>query len=158
MLTANIAEDDLDLEMTPGELNEGEKAVYNAIGCEERRRDFLKLVRQRVTLEVVTPAGARNGRSSMVSSLTSTVELTAKERNGQIAEVVGKLFRKWKFVSKTQACYGGRFCKEVYEGLGQSMEAGTWEGKNGIKRKAMNEISRKRSTVTGRMKQVFVCK
>jgi hypothetical protein len=68
--------------------------VYNSITNEERQRDFIRMVRARGTLEVVTPEVARNARSSIVSSLTSTVELTTTEKNRLISEGVGKLFRK----------------------------------------------------------------
>lgn len=156
----NVADNDVEEEVNDLELEDWELNIFNSITSVVGKRDFLRMVHARATLEVVTPlvAAARNGRSSVVSSLTSTVELTAKEKKRLIVEAAGKLFRKWKFVSSAQACYGGMFCEEVFKELDWTMEASTWEGKNGVKRKAMAEICRKRSYLTGRAKQVFVCK
>jgi hypothetical protein len=147
-----VTEDDARRSMSAGEL-----AVFNAIACAAARKTFLDVIRERNDgrrYELDTSAG-RLGRQSIVSDLTSATSVSndSKIFGARMAIV----FKRWKFVSSGQVHYGGKFCEEVFECLGCEMNPTSWEGKNGLKSKATNEISKKRAYLSARLKDIFIC-
>jgi hypothetical protein len=147
-----ITEDDARRSMSVSE-----QAVFNAISCAAARKTFLDFIQQRNEgrqFEVDAGRG-RLGRQSIVSDLTSVTSVSKDSKlfNAGITIV----FKRWKFVSSGQVHYGGKFCEEVFDCLGCEMNPTSWEGKNGLKSKATQEISKKRAYLSARLKDTFIC-
>jgi hypothetical protein len=151
--TVLLSQDEVRAAFLPAEL-----ALYNNIESETLRGAFIELVRQRCIVAVPTPEASRAGRNSVVSELTTSGESSSKDREKVLASAMNLVFKRWKFVGSSQVHYGGNFCEEVFEALGMEMEPAAWEGKNGLRSKAVQEISKKRAYLAGRVKDVFLCK